>query len=311
MNTKAVHESVRLLPENSAAYRPNPPIRGRKSAKQPLAAQTRWAEATNDPQWAWRIAQGYHWSQEPLPASIHDQNFRRAYHYLRGARDEQIAVALGIRTSSQYGTTRSVLQGLLCARDISIEDVASLLGLEVEVVMLYEGLFFNVRNREATFALNAIFPQTRLGAVVEAEKDYNEVDLMLMRLGRDYGWREIARFAGLITMEEPGESTDTMLTDMERTIAANARMLARAGHLNRKDSPGIRQAKALMMRAKKEAELNAHDDPDSRVGLGSFGMKVPVLAHFKRMSEADIDYRLALQRQEVMREQDADAGRMG
>lgn len=194
-------------------------------------------------------------------------------------------------------------QGLLCARDISHADVASLLGLEVEVVMLYEGLFFNVRNREATFALNAILPQTRSGAVVEAEKDYNEVELM--RLGRDYGWREVARFAGLTTMEEPGESTDTMLTDMERTIAANARMLTRAGHLNRKDSPGIRHGKTLMMRPKPEAVWQQTDD--DKVCLGSFGMKAAVLEHFRRITDTDTQYRLALQRQQLMREQDTEA----
>lgn len=302
MNTTAVQETVRLLESNSVAYRPNPPIQGRKSTIQPLAAHTRWAEATNDPQWAWRIAQGYHLSQEPLPASIQDQNVRRAYHYLRGARDEQMAFVHGLRTSQEYGRIRAVMQGLLCARDISVENIAFKLGLDVEVVRLYEGLFFNVRNRENSFALNTIFPETRLGAVVEAEKDYNEVDLMLMRLGWDYGWREVAGFAGLITMEEAGESTETMLADIEKTLAANARMLARAGHLNRKDSPGIRHAKALMMRAKKAAEMNTNDDPDSRVGLGSFGMKASVLEHFRRMSQPDVDYRLALQRQEAMRE---------
>ncbi|MBE0546044.1 MAG: hypothetical protein IH623_32355 [Verrucomicrobia bacterium] len=236
-DTNAVHETFRLLPADSVAYRCNPPLYGRKSKNSPMEAHLRRAAAVNDPQWDWRIAFGHHHSQEPLPPSLRDQIIRRAYHYLRGTRDEQMAIVHGLRTSLEYGKTRSVLQGLLCARDISLEDIASLLGLEVEVVMLYEGLFFNVRNREATFTLNAIFPQTRLGAVVEAEKDYNEVDLTLMRLGRDYGWREVARFAGLITMEKPGESTETMLDDMERTIAANARMLTRAWHLNKRDSP--------------------------------------------------------------------------
>jgi hypothetical protein len=268
----------------------------------PLPIAHRWAEALNDPQWGWRIAFGYHQSQEPLPPSLRDPNVRRAYRYLQGFRDDSLAIAYGLRTSSHYGTTRSVLQGFLCASDISIEDIASQLGLDVEVVMLFEVLFFNVRNREATYALNAIFPQTRLGAVVEAEKDYNEVDLTLMRLGRDYGWKEVARFAGLITMEVADESPEMMLADVEKTMAANARMLTRAGHLNRKDSPGIRQAKALMIRAKTEAELNTNDDADSRVGLGSFGMKASVLEHFRRMSQPDIDYRLALQRQEAMRE---------
>lgn len=38
-----------------------------------------------------------------------------------------MAIVHGLRTSLEYGSTRSVLQGLSCARDISLEDFASLL----------------------------------------------------------------------------------------------------------------------------------------------------------------------------------------
>ena len=79
MNTSSVHESIRLLPPDSAAYGPK---------TRPLEAHQRWAKATNDPHWAWRIAVSYHQSEQPLPPSIRDQNIRRAYHYLEGARDE-------------------------------------------------------------------------------------------------------------------------------------------------------------------------------------------------------------------------------
>jgi len=46
--------------------------------------------------------------------------------------------------------------------------------------------------------------------------------------------------------------------------------------------------------------MNINDDPDSRVSLGSLRMKAAVLEHFRRMSQPDVDYRLALQRQEAM-----------
>jgi hypothetical protein len=111
MNQSAVHESVRLLPEDSVAYRP---VNGNKSMVRPLPIARRWAEAVNDPQWGWRIAFGYHQSQEPLPPSFRDQNVRRAYRYLEGSRDDAMAIAYGLRTSQHYGTTRSVLQGF-CA----------------------------------------------------------------------------------------------------------------------------------------------------------------------------------------------------
>ena len=115
--------------------------------------------------------------------------------------------------------------------------------------------------------------------------------------------KDVARLAGLRPMEDEGELSETMLADMERTIAANARMLALAGHLNRKESPGIRHGKTLMMRPKPEAIRQQADD--DKVGLGSFGMRAPVLEHFRRISDVDTQYRLALQRQQLMQEQDA------
>ena len=149
MNTNAVHESIRLLPPDSAAFGPK---------TRPQAPHMHWAEATNDPHWAWRIAVHHHQSLEPLPASLSDPNVRRAYRYLEGARDDQVGMAHSIRTSLDAGMMREVLQGLLCARDISLEGIASLLELDLGVVKLYEDLFFNVRNRGVVFAVNRIFP---------------------------------------------------------------------------------------------------------------------------------------------------------
>jgi len=106
--------------------------------------------------------------------------------------------------------------------------------------------------------------------------------------------------AGLLSIEDGDESPEKMLADMERTMAANARMLARTGHLNRKDSPGIRCGKSLMLRPKKEVDINLGNDPGSHVGLGSFGIKAPVLEHFRRITDTDTQYRLALLREEVM-----------
>jgi hypothetical protein len=60
-----------------------------------------------------------------------------------------------------------------------------------------------------------------------------------------------------------------------------------------------------MIRPKPEAVRQQTDD--DKVGLGSFGMKAPVLEHFRRITDTDTQYRLALQRQQMMREQDAQA----
>ncbi len=300
MNTTAVHENFSLLPADSVAYRWHPPGLGSKTRNVPMPAHLRWGEAMNNCEWGWRVAMTHHASGEPLPPSLRDPSIRRAYRYLQGARDDQMAQAHALKASPNCMTTRRVLQGLLCARDISLEGVASVLELDVDVVRLFEALFFAVRERGDGFRASVMFPETRIGAVVEAEMDYHETELTLMRAGRDYGYKEVARLAGLRTMEDENESSETMLADMEKTMAANARMLARAGHLNRKDSPGIRHGKTLMMRPKPET-LRPQTD-DDRLGLGSFGMKAPVLEHFRRIMDTDTQYRLQLQRQERMRE---------
>ena len=87
-----------------------------------------------------------------------------------------------------------MLQGLLCARDISIEGIASLLELDPEVVRLFEALFFNVRERGEGFRTGVMFSEARIGAVVEAEMNYHEMDFMLMRLGpTGGGHRELVK----------------------------------------------------------------------------------------------------------------------
>jgi hypothetical protein len=300
MNTRAVRDTFRLLPADSVAYRCNPPFHGRKSKNPPMPAHLRWADAMNDPQWGWRVAMTHHASREPLPASLRDPHIRRAYRYLQGARDEQMSMAHALKVSAECKNMRQVLQGFLCARDISLEGIALQLELDAEVVRLFAALFFNVRERGDGFRASVMFPETRIGAAVEAEKDFDDLERTLMRVGRERGWKEVARLAGLRPMEDEGESSESMLADMERTIAANARMLALAGHLNRKDSPGIRHGKTLMMRPKPEAVRQQTDD--DKVGLGSFGMRAPVLEHFRRITDTDTQYRMALQRQQLMRE---------
>jgi hypothetical protein len=165
MKTNAVHETFRLLPADSVAYRCNRPVFGRKTKNPPMAAHLRWAEAMNDPQWGWRVAMTHHASEEPLPPSLRDPYIRRAYRYLHGNRDDQMAVARALKESSHCDKTRRVLQGLLCARDISIQGIASLLELDPEVVRLFEALFFKVRERGEAFRTGVMFPEARIGAI--------------------------------------------------------------------------------------------------------------------------------------------------
>ena len=54
-----------------------------------------------------------------------------------------------------------------------------------------------------------------------------------MRLGRDYGWQEVARAAGLKGIED-GNSLDRQVEQLERLTFGNALMIGRSGEINRR-----------------------------------------------------------------------------
>ena len=137
MNTNAVQETYNLLPADSVAYRCNPDSHGGRSKNPPLPAHLRWGEAINNREWGWRVVVTHHASGEPRPPTPSDPHIGRAYRYLQGARDDQMAMVHALKMSPNCLATRRVLQGLLCAQDISLEGIASLLELDADVVKLF------------------------------------------------------------------------------------------------------------------------------------------------------------------------------
>src|SRR5262245_8989999 len=107
-----IKETFTQLPEDSVAYCCNTPVNGGKQKNPPMAPHLRWASAMNDRQWGWRVAMTHHASGEPLPPSLRDPSIRRAYRYLQGARDDQMAMAHALKESPEWNNTRQVLQGL-------------------------------------------------------------------------------------------------------------------------------------------------------------------------------------------------------
>ncbi len=213
---------------------------------------------------------------------------RRAYFYLRGADDEMMAVTLSL-WQPELQWTRMTLQGLLCARDVSLDGIAHLLEFPRQVVELFATLFFPVRSRGISFLASLAFPQTRLGAIKEAEAEVDNLELTLMRLGRDYGWQEVARAVGLKGIEHDN-SIDNQVEELERLTFGNALMIGRAGGLNRR-SQGLQYARTLIATRR---NMQTQRDDDSRRGLGGMSMSMAINESFMAIVKPDLDRRMAL-----------------
>jgi hypothetical protein len=290
MNSKQVRDSIRVQSPCSPAYGIEPATPGQVQRRRSVPAEKRWAIGLSMPAWGFRIACSHVITGQSLPPGIQERAVRRAYFYLRGANDEMMSVTLSL-WQPEMRWTRITLQGLLSARDVTLDDTAHLLELPREVVELFCDLFFPVRTRGVSFMASLAFPQTRLGLVTETETEFAQLELNLMRAGRDYGWQEVARFAGLTSIEND-KPMDDQVEDLERLTFGNALMVGRAGGLNRR-SEGLHYAKSFVAARRSKA---MEKDDDSRRGLAGMSMGMAVNESFMRIMTPDLQRRLEVQR---------------
>jgi hypothetical protein len=291
MNSSEVRETVRLLPRDAPVYRPDPNRTRRRNAKEDgMRTAERWAEGMTSPNWGWKVALRHFQERKPLPANVQNIPIRRAYYFLRGQEDENMAVAVSLYLPHS-ADRRIVLEGFICARDITLTGIAHVLGLEPDVVELYEALFLNVRGRERLHLAAAVFPSTRLLAIRDAERGPRLIGPLMRQTGRDFGWKAVARMAGIIPVADD-RPAEQQIEELERHIAGNALMLAQAGYLNR-PSTGLQHARSLIAR-RQEREVDMDDD--ARRGLAGMSLAVSVNESFNRMMQPEIERRLAAQR---------------
>jgi hypothetical protein len=251
-------EQIRVLvlaiPEGSLCFRTarcDPWGPDRKSRRE---AQT--AYALSEPRFGWYVAKTFADHGQLIPAGVRVAAIRRANYHLLGYTDQAVKEALElIQPRKRY--LEVILKGLLASRDIDIPGIAKYLSIRPETVGIYSDLFFNVHDRlEDDWYMSGIaYPETRLGQVLEAEQDGDDLELTFIRAGYSGSWQDVARLAGSAPIADD-EDLEFGLEKLEREIVGNAEMLSWMGHLNREKSPGIWLGEGLLATAegkKKEA----------------------------------------------------------
>ena len=130
------------------------------------------AQAQMDPSFGWQLAVAYAIAKEPLPAIVSEPAIREAYQYASGGNCSDIFIEVLVLREEPMKIKRGVLEALLLVSPaLPMEKVAELTGLSVKAVMLYEELFFAVRQRsgDLCFLASILYPDTRR---VEFEPGY-------------------------------------------------------------------------------------------------------------------------------------------
>jgi len=257
MDFETIHRLAEYLPNNS-------PLFQRWSADE-LAEDISFESSRADEirryitcyknmQFGWAFVRQLITLDLPLPEiSTAEEPIYRAYLFEKHRHpDKELFEAVCLFHPAMRAQAR-VLNALLRDQQVVYKTIADRLGLKVEVVYLYEQLFYNVvdRRAEALFIATLNYPQTR---AVENSDTYTRdvsVEDLLGRAAYNRGIDDAMYFVGLPRNPYAGRTVPETSQALESQFLANGLFFAMNGYLNQEHgTAGLRAAKSLLSAAK-------------------------------------------------------------
>jgi hypothetical protein len=286
MNRTFITQLLTFLPQDSVYFNLNG-VAGDRPGQ--------LAIALNDTKFGWNFLRAIKEDGLEPPLLIENLPLMEADAYLRGGYNEAMDEAVAL-ARPQYTTMRNLLKKLLISGDVTLENIGKWMRLPLEVVRLFDQVFFNVRDRrdEPGYIAQLLNPDG-----VRVNPDTNDEELLLLRAGAKYGAREVICLAG-IKADGTGQLIDELHRDFEREILIRARSLVRHGSKEDLASPGMALAKGLAI-AEKRIERDQPQRNPIADALGEQYKYNPVMETLNRMTQPAVDRMIELSRQEPVK----------
>jgi len=229
---------------------------------------------------------------EALPASIQELWLRRAYsqYAVENVLPDPVMIQVEQLVVPANQFTRHVLHALLVSRDISCAQIAEHLGLDEQVVLAYEQLHFNYKERTADKAYIArlIYPEGRFQSFRTDGVEEMTSEARLLVAGYTHGAQEVLWLAGMGDDQNP-PSVEQSLKEFEDALVTNALQLARAGALNATSAPGIAHGKSLLV-SKRNVELVKNP---ALVGQPDISLGDAIILAMRRKTDEEAEQEIA------------------
>jgi hypothetical protein len=291
MNADAIRQLVFRLPPESPYFRAA--FRNQPEKTRNLNLAQRWAVALNDPAFLWNLSFRYAEAGLPLPSFVWNSAALRANCFLlyRDHPDYHVAIAQSLNLP-QMRAGRDLLRALLCCRDLTLEQIAEMCQLPLDVVRLFSELFWNFRDRvdDPIYVTQLLFRHTRFpGAQEQADPG-----LRLVRLGYQKGAQAVLQAAGLATLANKCE-TAAVNGQIHSALVSHAALGLDLGLTNEDDNPALAPALQLLLRER--AKQGPGLDADDLRGLGGMSLGRSIMETFLEKTRPDIEHQIALQNQ--------------
>lgn len=308
MNADRIEQLIGLMP----AQNPYVNRRGGVSAEFRSTDDeiTLYANGMNDPMFGWSFVKSFIDMRQQLPLEVSESTLLRtfAFHF-HSNRDPHVRQAFQLRKHAEK-QKRTMLHCMLLIDKFDLEHIAGELLLDLDVVEIYETLFWNVRDRlhDRVYINSIVYPETT--QILWASQYHMNEDYlnMAIRAAALHGIESVKQFMGMISQTSEFDA-EGHAKAFEAQVVSTAAHSARLGLLHQKDVPSISSGRSMVQSSKLGGSVGKDDD--GRLGLGSFGMRAAVLEHYRRISEPDVQYRLRLQQLGLQRDLAVEAGGKG
>lgn len=209
-------------------------------ATERVAAIIHYADCHKNLQFGWEFAQEV--TRDPdfeFPAILHGDDLYvwRAYKYLQGYQDPVIDSVLAL-TLPKNKTLKEQINALLITKDVTPQFISKRLSIDLQTVIAYEKLFFNVldRKKDHAYIAQIVYPEGRL---VEAAENYIETAGMgdiLLRAGFTRGANHVLYAGGYSDNPFSGEDAAQAAEKLDKIFLADGCLYATMGWANQRNN---------------------------------------------------------------------------
>lgn len=224
-------------------------------ATERVAQIIHYAECHKNLQFGWEFALEI--TKDPnfiFPAILHgdDLYIWRAFKYLQGCTDPVISSVLAL-TLPNNKALKEQINALLVTENVTPEFISRKLSIDLDTVIAYEKLFFNVldRKKDHSYIASIVYPQGRL---IEAAEDYIEntgIGDILLRAGFTRGANHVLYAGGYSDNPFSKEDLTSAAEKLDKIFLADGCLYATMGWANqRNNARPIINAKASIIAGK-------------------------------------------------------------
>jgi hypothetical protein len=255
MTKERIRQLATLIPDDSAYFESAVGVADLETAQGFLTERDRII--LSDPAFGWHLVKALIKAGKKLPPWVDEDYIRRAYTFETKARiDYPIMEAITLMHPQRY-FMRDIFRACLVTEALPYT-IAEKLGYNVETVLAFEQLFFNVRDRKADYTyLGSLVYED--GILVEHKRDYitNEpFGNILIRAGFKNGINDVCILAGILPGNKFTMDAYESASRVEAMFMDNADVLARNGLINQK-LVGLTAARNLITAAKMSGQTQS------------------------------------------------------